>query len=84
LPGGDAVRRVFEESAGRIRESAQRIRSGGAEATTALADGHLMIGGGHPSEVIPHIKTGRFKGLAALAGKPKEVVKDIEATLKLV
>ncbi len=38
--------------------------SGGAEATTALAGGHLMIGGGHPSEVIPHIKAGRFKALA--------------------
>ncbi len=37
--------------------------SGGAEATTALAGGHLMIGGGHPSEVIPHIKAGRFKAL---------------------
>jgi tripartite-type tricarboxylate transporter receptor subunit TctC len=37
--------------------------SGGAEATTALAGGHLMIGGGHPSEVIPHIKAGRFKAI---------------------
>ena len=40
--------------------------SGGAEATTALAGGHLMIGGGHPSEVIPHIKSGRFKPLAVV------------------
>ena len=40
--------------------------SGGAEATTALAGGHLMIGGGHPSEVIPHIKAGRFKPLAVV------------------
>lgn len=38
--------------------------SGGAESTAALAGGHLMIGGGHPSEVIPHIKAGRFKALA--------------------
>ena len=29
--------------------------SGGAEATTALAGGYLMIGGGHPSEIIPHV-----------------------------
>ncbi|MBN1104378.1 MAG: tripartite tricarboxylate transporter substrate binding protein [Deltaproteobacteria bacterium] len=35
--------------------------SGGAEAVTALAGGHLTIGGGHPSEVVPHIKAGRFK-----------------------
>jgi tripartite-type tricarboxylate transporter receptor subunit TctC len=40
--------------------------SGGAEAVTALAGGHLMIGGGHPSEVIPHIKAGRFKALAVV------------------
>lgn len=38
--------------------------SGGAESTSALAGGHLMIGGGHPSEIIPHIKAGRFKPLA--------------------
>ncbi|MEW6719278.1 MAG: tripartite tricarboxylate transporter substrate binding protein [Thermodesulfobacteriota bacterium] len=37
--------------------------SGGAEATTALAGGHLMIGGGHPSEILPHIKAGRFKAI---------------------
>jgi len=35
--------------------------SGGAEAVTALAGGHLVIGGGHPSEVLPHIKSGRFR-----------------------
>jgi tripartite-type tricarboxylate transporter receptor subunit TctC len=29
-----------------------------------LAGGHVMIGGGHPSEVMPHIKAGRFKALA--------------------
>jgi tripartite-type tricarboxylate transporter receptor subunit TctC len=35
--------------------------SGGAEAVTALAGGHLTIGGGHPSEVLPHIKADRFR-----------------------
>jgi tripartite-type tricarboxylate transporter receptor subunit TctC len=91
--------------------------AGGAEATTALAGGHLMIGGGHPSEVIPHIKAGRFKalavvlpqrdpsmpdvptlkeqgvdvatwgsikGVAAPAGTPPEVVREIEATIRKV
>jgi putative tricarboxylic transport membrane protein len=38
--------------------------AGGADAVTALAGGHVMIGGGHPSEVVPHIKAGRFKPLA--------------------
>ncbi|MDX9822651.1 MAG: tripartite tricarboxylate transporter substrate binding protein [Syntrophales bacterium] len=36
---------------------------GGAEAVTALAGGHLTIGGGHPSEVMPHIVAGRFKAI---------------------
>ena len=35
--------------------------SGGAEALTALAGGHLMIGGGHPAEILSHVKAGRFK-----------------------
>ncbi len=35
--------------------------AGGADSTTALAGGHLTIGGGHLSEVLPHIKAGRFR-----------------------
>jgi tripartite-type tricarboxylate transporter receptor subunit TctC len=38
--------------------------AGGADAVTALAGGHVMLGAGHPSEVGPHIKAGRFKPLA--------------------
>jgi tripartite-type tricarboxylate transporter receptor subunit TctC len=38
--------------------------AGGAEAVAALAGGHLNIGGGHPSEVMPHIRAGRFRPLA--------------------
>src|SRR5512136_2320644 len=38
--------------------------AGGADAVTTLAGGHVMIAGGHPSEVMPHIKAGRFKPLA--------------------
>jgi len=37
--------------------------AGGADAVTALAGGHLVIGGGHPSEVLPHIKAGRFRAI---------------------
>ena len=37
--------------------------AGGADSTTALAGGHLVIGGGHPSEVMPHIKAGRFRAI---------------------
>ena len=55
--------------------------SGGAEATTALAGGHLMIGGGHPSEVIPHIKAGRFKALAVALPQRDPTLPDVP-TLK--
>jgi len=40
--------------------------AGGAEAVTMLAGGHVMIGGGHPSEVMPHIRAGRFKALGVV------------------
>lgn len=36
---------------------------GGAPAITALAGGHLTIGVGQPSEVMPHILAGRFKAI---------------------
>jgi tripartite-type tricarboxylate transporter receptor subunit TctC len=55
--------------------------SGGAEATTALAGGHLMIGGGHPSEIIPHIKAGRFKALAVVLPQRDPSLPDVP-TLK--
>jgi len=35
--------------------------SGGAESTTALAGGHLTMGCAQLSEVLPHIKAGRFR-----------------------
>jgi tripartite-type tricarboxylate transporter receptor subunit TctC len=43
--------------------------TGGADAVTALAGGHLVIGGGHPSEVWPHIKSGRFKPVGVALDK---------------
>ncbi len=43
--------------------------TGGADAVTALAGGHLVIGGGHPSEVMPHIKSGRFRPIGVALDK---------------
>ena len=43
--------------------------TGGADAVTALAGGHLVIGGGHPSEVLPHIKAGRFRPVGVALDK---------------
>ncbi len=48
--------------------------AGGAESTTALAGGHLTIGGGHPSEVMPHLKAGRFKAIGVALDKRDPVI----------
>lgn len=57
--------------------------SGGGEATTALAGGHLMIGGGHPSEIIPHIKAGRFKALAVALPQRDPTLPDVPTLREL-
>jgi tripartite-type tricarboxylate transporter receptor subunit TctC len=55
--------------------------SGGAEAVTALAGGHLQIGGGNPNEVIPHIKAGRFKAIGVALDYRDETLPNVP-TLK--
>ncbi len=55
--------------------------TGGADAVTALAGGHLTMGGGHPSEVMPHIKSGRFRPIAVALDKRDPTLPDIP-TLK--
>ncbi|MCX5822643.1 MAG: tripartite tricarboxylate transporter substrate binding protein [Deltaproteobacteria bacterium] len=55
--------------------------AGGSEATTALAGGHLTIGGGHPSEVMPHLKAGRFKAIGVALDKRDPVIPKVP-TLK--
>ncbi len=55
--------------------------TGGADAVTALAGGHLTIGGGHPSEVWPHIKSGRFRPVGVALDKRDSILPDIP-TLK--
>ena len=57
--------------------------SGGAESTTALAGGHLMIGGGHPSEIIPHLKAGRFKALAVALPQRDPTLPDVPTLREL-
>jgi tripartite-type tricarboxylate transporter receptor subunit TctC len=55
--------------------------SGGAEAVTALAGGHLTIGGGHPSEVLPHIKAARFRPVGVALDNRDSSIPDVP-TLK--
>jgi tripartite-type tricarboxylate transporter receptor subunit TctC len=51
--------------------------SGGADAITRLVGGHVDFGGGHPSEVLPHIKAGRLRGLAVAFEKRDPSVPEI-------
>jgi tripartite-type tricarboxylate transporter receptor subunit TctC len=51
--------------------------TGGADAVTKLVGGHVDFGGGHPSEVLPHIKAGRMRGLAVAFEKRDPSVPDI-------
>ena len=51
--------------------------SGGADAITQLVGGHVDFGGGHPSEVLPHIKAGRLRGLAVAFDERDPSVPDI-------
>jgi len=55
--------------------------AGGADSTTALAGGHLTIGGGHPSEVLPHIKAGRFRPIGVALDKRDSTLPNVP-TLK--
>lgn len=43
--------------------------TGGADAITKLVGGHVDFGGGHPSEVLPHIKAGRLRALGVALEK---------------
>jgi tripartite-type tricarboxylate transporter receptor subunit TctC len=51
--------------------------AGGADAMTSLVGGHVDFGGGHPSELLPHIKAGRLRGLAVAFEKRDASVPDI-------
>jgi tripartite-type tricarboxylate transporter receptor subunit TctC len=46
-----------------------------------LAGGHLTIGGGHPSEVLPHIQAGRFRPVGVALDNRESVLPDVP-TLK--
>jgi tripartite-type tricarboxylate transporter receptor subunit TctC len=51
--------------------------SGGADALTKLVGGHVPFGGQHPSEVLPHFKADRLRGLAVAFDKRDPSVPEI-------
>jgi len=51
--------------------------SGGSDAITKLVGGHVDFGGGHPSEVLPHIKAGRLRPLAVAFERRDASVPDV-------
>ena len=51
--------------------------AGGAESTTALAGGHLAVGCAEFTEVMPHIKAGRFKPLGVALDKRDPIMPNV-------
>lgn len=51
--------------------------AGGADATTKLVGGHVDFGGGHPSEILPHVKAGRIKPLAVALAQRDPSIPDV-------
>ncbi len=51
--------------------------TGGSSAITQLVGGHVDFGGGHPSEVLPHIKAGRLRALAVALEKRDSSIPDV-------
>lgn len=51
--------------------------TGGADAITQLVGGHVDFGGGHPSEVLPHMKAGRLRALAVALDKRDDSLADV-------
>ena len=51
--------------------------TGGSSAITALVGGHVDFGGGHPSEVLPHIKAGRLRALAVALENRDAAIPDV-------
>jgi tripartite-type tricarboxylate transporter receptor subunit TctC len=51
--------------------------SGGADAVTRLVGGHADFGGGHPSELLPHLKAGRLRALAVALEKRDGSIPDV-------
>jgi tripartite-type tricarboxylate transporter receptor subunit TctC len=51
--------------------------TGGSDAITRLVGGHSDFGGGHPSEVLPHIKAGRLRPLCVALEKRDASIPDV-------
>ncbi|HHY46720.1 MAG TPA: tripartite tricarboxylate transporter substrate binding protein [Firmicutes bacterium] len=50
---------------------------GGAESVPAVVGGHVDFGGGHPSEILPHIKSGRLVPLAVAREERDPSIPDV-------
>lgn len=51
--------------------------SGGSQAVATLVGGQTMIGGGHPSEIMPHVKSGRLKTVGVATPERDPATPDI-------
>ncbi|MFZ5814421.1 MAG: tripartite tricarboxylate transporter substrate binding protein [Bacillota bacterium] len=51
--------------------------SGGSQAVTTLVGGQTMMGGGHPSEIMPHVKSGKLKAIGVALPERDPATPDI-------
>lgn len=57
--------------------------TGGADAMTKLVGGHVDFGGGHPSEVLPHIKAERIRPMAVALAERDPSIPDVPSFREL-
>lgn len=57
--------------------------NGGGPAITALLGGHVDISAGGPSSLSPHIKSGKFRGLAGWGAKRIDMLPDVPTLMEL-
>ncbi len=55
--------------------------AGGSQAVTTLVGGQTMMGGGHPSEIMPHVKSGRLRAIGVALPERDPALPDVP-TLK--
>lgn len=56
--------------------------AGGSQAVATLVGGQTMMGGGHPSEIMPHVKAGRLKVIGVATPDRDPSVPDVPTLIE--
>ncbi|MDF2524193.1 MAG: hypothetical protein K0R31_1834 [Clostridiales bacterium] len=55
---------------------------GGSQAVTTLVGGNTVIGGGHPSEIMPQVKSGKLRAIGVALDKRDAALKDVPTLIE--